>query len=70
MDGESIVVEMDADQPLVALAFKVQLFEGRRHVFTRVYRGTLVPGMNSKEASKRITGAAPPLPTELAEHEP
>ena len=43
--GEEISVEMDPDQPLVGLAFKVQLFEGRRHVFTRIYRGRLEPGM-------------------------
>ncbi|MEO0606191.1 MAG: EF-Tu/IF-2/RF-3 family GTPase, partial [Myxococcota bacterium] len=27
-----------------ALAFKVQLFDGRRHVFARIYRGKLSPG--------------------------
>jgi len=37
-------VAMTADGPLVALAFKVQRWEGRRHVFVRLYRGTLKPG--------------------------
>jgi elongation factor G len=44
-DGTSVSVEMDRDAPLVALAFKVQLFDGRRHVFARIYRGVLEPGM-------------------------
>ena len=42
--GETVEVELDKNEPLVALAFKVQLFDGRRHVFARIYRGTLVPG--------------------------
>jgi len=43
-EGEEVLVEMDPDQPLVALLFKVQLFDGRRHCFVRIYRGTLRPG--------------------------
>ncbi|MFM2162297.1 MAG: hypothetical protein RLZZ383_1809 [Pseudomonadota bacterium] len=43
-DGTSVPVAMTADEPLVALAFKVQLFEGRRHVFARVYRGRVGEG--------------------------
>jgi elongation factor G len=43
-DGEQVVIEMDHTQPLAALAFKVQMFEGRRHVFARIYRGVLKPG--------------------------
>jgi elongation factor G len=35
---------MDASGPLAALAFKVQLWDGRRHVFARLYRGSLRPG--------------------------
>ncbi|MCO4743530.1 MAG: elongation factor G [Proteobacteria bacterium] len=42
--GEDMLVEMTNDEPLVALAFKVQLLDGRRHVFARLYRGTLKPG--------------------------
>ncbi len=41
---EPVEISMDKDEPLVALAFKVQLFDGRRHVFARLYRGTLEPG--------------------------
>ena len=42
-EGEELV-EMDPAGDLVALVFKVQLFDGRRHCFTRIYRGTLNPG--------------------------
>jgi elongation factor G len=42
--GQPVEVPMDPEGPLVALAFKVQLWEGRRHVFTRLYRGKLEPG--------------------------
>jgi len=48
---EEELVEMTASEPLVALAFKVQLWEGRRHVFARLYRGTLQTG-----AKVRIAG--------------
>ena len=44
LEGEPVEVEMDPLAPLVALAFKVQLWEGRRHVFVRLYRGLLQPG--------------------------
>jgi elongation factor G len=44
LDGNPLVVEMDPTAPLVALAFKVQLWDGRRHVFARLYRGQLEPG--------------------------
>ncbi len=43
-DGSRTQVEMTDDQPMVALAFKVQMWEGRRHVFARLYRGQLKPG--------------------------
>ena len=42
--GNEVAVTMDKTEPMVALAFKVQMFEGRRHVFARLYRGTLAPG--------------------------
>ena len=35
---------MEPKGSLVALAFKVQMWEGRRHVCARIYRGTLKPG--------------------------
>jgi elongation factor G len=44
LDGHAISVPMDRNGPLAALAFKVQLWDGRRHVFARLYRGTLRPG--------------------------
>ena len=43
-DGEPELVAMDGTGPFVGLAFKVQLWEGRRHVFVRIYRNTLKPG--------------------------
>ncbi|MFY9975642.1 MAG: GTP-binding protein, partial [Chromatiaceae bacterium] len=43
-DGETEEVVMGGDGPLVALAFKVQLWDGRRHVFARIYRGKLRAG--------------------------
>lgn len=43
-DGGEELVVMDAAGPLAALAFKVQMWEGRRHVFARLYRGVLRPG--------------------------
>jgi elongation factor G len=44
LDGSRETVVMDPKGPLAALAFKVQLWDGRRHVFVRLYRGTLSPG--------------------------
>jgi len=43
-DGTHEEVAMTPDGPLAALAFKVQLWDGRRHVFVRLYRGRLAPG--------------------------
>ncbi|WP_296701185.1 elongation factor G [Thiocapsa sp. UBA6158] len=43
-DGTEVEIAMGIEGPLAALAFKVQLWEGRRHVFARIYRGTLAPG--------------------------
>ncbi|WP_275100186.1 elongation factor G [Sedimenticola hydrogenitrophicus] len=43
-DGATTTIAMEDDQPLVALAFKVQMWDGRRHVFARLYRGLLRPG--------------------------
>ena len=43
-DGTREEVVMSPDGPLAALAFKVQLWDGRRHVFARLYRGRLAPG--------------------------
>ena len=43
-DGSEESVALDAKGTLVALAFKVQMWEGRRHVFARLYRSQLKPG--------------------------
>jgi elongation factor G len=43
-DGGETQVEMTAKGPMAALAFKVQMWEGRRHVFARIYRGRLKAG--------------------------
>jgi elongation factor G len=43
-DGTQELVSMDSDGPFVALAFKVQLWDGRRHVFARIYRSSIRPG--------------------------
>jgi len=43
-DGGTEEVAMDAKGPLAALVFKVQMWDGRRHVFTRIYRNRLKPG--------------------------
>lgn len=43
-DGSGEEVAMEANGPLAALVFKVQMWDGRRHLFVRVYRGRLRPG--------------------------
>ncbi|MCF7997027.1 MAG: GTP-binding protein, partial [Chromatiaceae bacterium] len=43
-NGEAETVAISAKGPLVALVFKVQLWDGRRHCFTRVYRNRLKVG--------------------------
>ena len=43
-DGRLEEVALGDAGPLVALAFKVQLWDGRRHVFARIYRNTLKAG--------------------------
>ncbi len=57
--GEEVEISMTSEGPLVALAFKVQLLEGRRHVFARIYRGVLEPGatlaiVGSKHKNERV----------------
>ena len=54
-DGTEEVVAMLPEEPLVALVFKVQLLEGRRHCFTRVYRGTLSTGDTVRVAGREMT---------------
>ena len=43
-DGSTEEVVLGDQGPLAALVFKVQLWDGRRHCFTRVYRNRLRPG--------------------------
>lgn len=43
-DGATEEVAMEVNGPLAALVFKVQMWEGRRHLFARVYRNRLRPG--------------------------
>ncbi len=43
-DGGTETVVLGDAGSLVALVFKVQMWEGRRHVFTRIYRNRLKPG--------------------------
>ena len=54
-EGEQLLVEMKEDQSLVALVFKVQLIDGRRHCFARVYRGVLEAGQQVAIAGKSTT---------------
>ncbi len=54
-DGQETQIPLDAKGPLAALAFKVQMWDGRRHVFARIYRGRLAPGDNV--ASLRSDGS-------------
>ncbi len=44
LEGEPVNVALEKSEPLVGLVFKVQLLDGRRHCFARIYRGTLTPG--------------------------
>ncbi len=56
--GEPVTVEMTPDGSLVALVFKVQLLEGRRHVFARLYRGSMEPGQDVALAGRKMTERA------------
>jgi elongation factor G len=55
LDGDEAIVEMDPSGPLAALVFKVQMLEGRRHCFVRIYRGTLEPGVQVALAGRDIS---------------
>ncbi len=57
-EGEDVLVEMTKDGPLVALVFKVQLFDGRRHCFARLYRGELTPGDTVRIGTSDVTERA------------
>ncbi|MCA9552079.1 MAG: elongation factor G [Myxococcales bacterium] len=49
--GEEESREPDPNAPLCAMVFKVAMDEGRRHVYIRVYSGTLEPGMDLLNAN-------------------
>ncbi len=44
VDGTEENITLGQSGPLVALCFKVQLWDGRRHVYARIYRGKIKPG--------------------------
>ncbi len=51
-DEEPEIVEMTSDGSLVALVFKVQLLDGRRHCFARIYRGVMEAGQEVRVAGR------------------
>ena len=53
LDGSETLVEMTDEGSLIALAFKVQMWDGRRHVFARVYRGILEEKTQIKVSGKK-----------------
>lgn len=53
LDGSETLVEMTDEGSLVALAFKIQMWDGRRHVFARVYRGILEEKQQIRVAGKK-----------------
>ncbi len=57
-DGTIEEVRLDSKEPLVALVFKVQLLETRRHCFARIYRGRLEPGQEVRLAGRNMTERA------------
>ena len=54
LDGSETSIDMTDDGSLVALAFKVQMWDGRRHVFARIYRGVLEEKQQIRVAGKRL----------------
>jgi elongation factor G len=44
--GGKINIEASEGGPFCALVFKVAIEDGRRHVYSRIYRGSLTPGTN------------------------
>ncbi len=53
LDGSETLVEMTDEGSLIALAFKVQMWDGRRHVFARIYRGILSEKQQIKVVGKK-----------------
>lgn len=54
-DGTRVPIRMNADAPLAALVFKVQLLEGRRHCFVRIYQGAIEGGEEVALAGRNQT---------------
>lgn len=61
LDGGEEPITVNSAGPLLALVFKVQLWEGRRHVFVRLYRGSLkagdavvIPGADGHLETERV----------------
>lgn len=77
-NGGTETVQMGSEGPAVALVFKVQMWEGRRHAFARVYRNSLHPGQSlafvaadGRETREQITrlfdvDAGKKIPVEVA----
>lgn len=49
---EMVSVPLDEKGPFAALAFKVQMFSGRRHIYCKVYRGKLQAGQAVYNATR------------------
>lgn len=49
---EPLPVPLDEKAPFAALVFKVQMFNGRRHVYAKIYRGKLASGQAVYNASR------------------
>jgi elongation factor G len=50
--GETVKFERTREQPFSGLAFKVQLWEGRKHTYLRIYSGTLSLSSSVYNSSK------------------
>ncbi len=51
---EAVIIELDSRGHTVALAFKVQMIQGRRHVYLKLYRGRLTAGQAVWNATQGI----------------
>lgn len=49
---EMLPIPLDEKAPFAALAFKVQMFSGRRHVYAKIYRGKLQAGQAIYNATR------------------
>ncbi len=51
---EPVTIELDSRGKTVALAFKVQMIQGRRHVYLKLYRGRLSAGQAVWNATQSV----------------